>query len=147
MRGGLGFVIDTKNPVGPPIRAFNMPEVRRAEIPSANGHASARALAMVAAALVGDGVTPTGYRLLSSEGHAQAHADPVTKKLFMMKSHFTNAGWNLWRKTRMGYVGWMGLGGSVMQWHPEQSIAFGYAMNCIESAPWNARAAALQLEA
>ena len=34
---------------------FNMPSTRRGEVPSANGHASARALATVAAAVVGGG--------------------------------------------------------------------------------------------
>ena len=27
---------------------------------------------------------------------------------------------------REGFVGWAGLGGSVMQWHPELKIGFGY---------------------
>ena len=27
---------------------------------------------------------------------------------------------------RKGYFGWMGFGGSVMQWHPELKIGFGY---------------------
>ena len=27
---------------------------------------------------------------------------------------------------REGYFGWMGLGGSVFQWHPEKRIGFAY---------------------
>lgn len=27
---------------------------------------------------------------------------------------------------REGFIGWMGYGGSVMQWHPELKIGFGY---------------------
>ena len=27
---------------------------------------------------------------------------------------------------RKGYFGWYGMGGSVMQWHPELKIGFGY---------------------
>ena len=25
-----------------------------------------------------------------------------------------------------GYVGWMGYGGSIFQWHPEEKISFSY---------------------
>ena len=28
---------------------------------------------------------------------------------------------------RIGWYGWAGMGGSVMQWHPEKKLAFGYA--------------------
>ena len=27
---------------------------------------------------------------------------------------------------REGFIGWMGYGGSIMQWHPEHKIAIGY---------------------
>ena len=27
---------------------------------------------------------------------------------------------------RDGFIGWMGYGGSVMQYHPEEKIGFGY---------------------
>ena len=27
---------------------------------------------------------------------------------------------------REGFFGWMGLGGSIFQWHPEHQIGFGY---------------------
>jgi hypothetical protein len=27
---------------------------------------------------------------------------------------------------REGFFGWMGLGGSLFQWHPEHQIGFGY---------------------
>ena len=29
-------------------------------------------------------------------------------------------------RERLGYFGWDGFGGSVMQWHPELEIGFGY---------------------
>ena len=32
---------------------------------------------------------------------------------------------------RDGFVGWMGFGGSVMQWHPELKIGFGYIPTCL----------------
>ena len=45
---------------------------------------------------------------------------------------------------RLGYSGWMGYGGSVLQWHEKQDIAFGYAMNLMEREMNNARGLALQ---
>ena len=40
----------------------------------------------------------------------------------------------------------MGMGGSVCQWHAEEQIGFGYAMNALELAYWNARGDGLQRE-
>ena len=34
---------------------------------------------------------------------------------------------------RIGYFGWDGLGGSVMQWHPTLIIGFGYVPSKIHS--------------
>ena len=45
---------------------------------------------------------------------------------------------------RLGYSGWMGFGGSVLQWHEKQDIAFGYAMNLMEREQNNSRGLALQ---
>ena len=36
---------------------------------------------------------------------------------------------------REGFYGWMGLGGSIFQWHPEENIGFGYvptSLNAID---------------
>ena len=62
---------------------------------------------------------------------------------------FTDGGWANFReskkgKGRDGYTGWMGLGGSVLQWHQEESIGFGYAMNMMEVTPTNERGRVLQ---
>ena len=46
---------------------------------------------------------------------------------------------------RWNFVGWQGLGGSVMQFHPERDLAFAYAMT--QMAPMldpNARSWRLQ---
>ena len=32
---------------------------------------------------------------------------------------------------RDGWMGWMGFGGSVMQWHPELKIGFAYIPTCL----------------
>ena len=88
------------------------------------------------------------HRLISEAGVAAAHGGAVSKRMFgLMPTSFTNAGWNRFSSTgRTGFVGWMGLGGSVMQWHPEERIGFGYAMNLLELTPTNERGAALQRE-
>lgn len=111
---------------------FNHPRVRQCEIPSGNAHASARAMAAVAAAIVEGGALPGGPRLLSEQGCVQGHGDPDTKRMLGMDFTFTNAGWCTFKKMRSGFVGWMGLGGSVLQWHPEARVGFGYAMNLLE---------------
>merc|ERR1711977_162222 len=133
---------------------FNCSEMRRCEVPSANGHASARALALVAATIVEGGALteaeegeegPEGsHRLLSSEGVEAAHAAPVKMTMGPLPTSFTNAGWNLFEDRRYGFVGWGGLGGSVVQWHREERVGVGYAMNLLEYSPANDRARVLQ---
>jgi len=78
-----------------------------------------------------------------------AHKNPVSLRMFsgLLNTHFNNAGWNAFQDQRVGYVGWMGLGGSVMQWHQGCEIGFGYAMNLLEATPTNERALNLQLVA
>ena len=128
---------------------FNTAAVRAAECPSANVHATARALAMVAATIV-EGGTLGGTRIISEEGLREAQGNPEFAKMFggMLKSRFTNAGWNVFCEPpgggREGFVGWMGLGGSVCQWHPELGIGFGYTQNMLEITPANERGRRLQ---
>jgi hypothetical protein len=123
---------------------FNSPDARKSEMPSANGHASARALAKVAATIAAGGISPDGIRLLSDEGVAEAHGSPATMRMLGMVFTFSNAGWCLWGKKRLGFVGWMGLGGSVVQWHREEQIGFGYALNSMQVMPLNSVAYQLQ---
>lgn len=40
-------------------------------------------------------------------------------------------------KGREGFHGWLGLGGSVAQWHPELKIGFGYVPNHLNMADFN----------
>ena len=48
---------------------------------------------------------------------------------------------------RDGYVGWMGLGGSVFQWHPELKIGFAYVPSHLQGFDFmNLRASYLQGE-
>ena len=133
---------------------FNTSQVRASECPSANGYASGRALAKIAALIVCGGKLPgaSSVRIISERGLNEAHAKPVPGKMFgFVQFLFTQAGWSIFKKgfgggLRDGFIGWMGLGGSVCQWHPELAIGFGYAMNQMEIAPTNERALRLQLE-
>ncbi len=51
-------------------------------------------------------------------------------------------------RLRSDYVGWLGLGGAVMQWHPELNIGFAFTTDLVA---WhdgtNSSAARLQAEA
>ena len=43
--------------------------------------------------------------------------------------NFTDASWietEKFNKNREGFYGWFGMGGSIMQWHPELQIGFAF---------------------
>lgn len=108
-------------------------------------HCSARALALLAAVVVERGSVQGKPRVITEEGaaHAVAEAKPgrmcfgSLSETFGLPSAFTNAGWNDFKEARHGYTGWMGYGGSVMQWHEEERIAFGFALAGLEVAVQN----------
>ena len=104
-----------------------------------NTVASARQLAKLAAFMANKGSLGE-KQLLSEDGWNKLHAEP--KKLKLDKqwdSEFTQGGVNIydvpvpnppkeWHESNNnGFVGWMGWGGSIFQWHPELKI--GYAFN------------------
>ena len=126
------------------VSLFNTPVVRRAKVPSANGHGSARALAVVAATMVEGGQLNNDARLISSGGIDAAQGSPDRKEMFGETIVFTNAGWAMSEGDREGWVGWMGLGGSVVQWHPQERVGFAYAINKLEWSPNNERGLRLQ---
>ena len=120
----------------------------RAQVPSAGAKCSARGLAKLAAAMANGGAI-NGQRVLGETGHAALHADPLVRKMTIMDNRFTQAGLALFRDAdaakgpleagislgRDGFYGWMGLGGSVFQWHPQKRIGFAYvptALNPID---------------
>ena len=128
--------------------------VRRCEVPSWNGNTNARAMARVGACIVAalagvsfEGKTDT---LLSHAGAREAHSGVVEACMFgKIATDFGNAGWCQFKDAegalpRFGYVGWMGYGGSVMQWHPDLQLSFGYAMNLMETDLSNQRGYRLQ---
>jgi len=112
---------------------WNDEDVRRGEIPSANGNCSARGLARMAAAMANGGKVGD-CEVLGPAGWQALHAEPTDGFLYMRNSRFTQGGVAQMEEEdtsqtpgRDGYYGWMGYGGSVFQWHPELKIGFGYA--------------------
>jgi len=118
---------------------FNKREVAMGETPSANANCSARGLAKIAAMMSAGG--RWGEReFLSKDAWNALHEDPVEADMGFSTTHFTQGGVNRFVETnathprlerelnagREGFYGWMGLGGSIFQWHPQHEIGFGY---------------------
>lgn len=120
----------------------------QAQVPSAGAKCSARGLAKLAAAMANGGAI-NGQHVLGATGHAALHADPIVREMTIMDNRFTQAGLALFHDAdaakgpleagislgRDGFYGWMGLGGSVFQWHPQRRIGFAYvptALNPID---------------
>lgn len=113
------------------VDVFNHPVVRAAEIPSANGHASAYALAKVASVMAAGGAAH-GVKLLAEPTYAAATGKVSRKydRAVMSHTKFTTGGWNVFDSAfgfyRHGSIGWFGINGTVLQWHEELKIGFGY---------------------
>lgn len=117
---------------------FNHENMARGETPSANTHASARGLAKLAAALANKGEWQ-GRKVVGETGWASMHALPKAASMGLPTT-FTQGGVALFgdedaalspigkalNKGREGFYGWMGLGGSIFQWHPEKKIGFAF---------------------
>eukprot|EP00092_Neocalanus_flemingeri_P004302 GFUD01004625.1.p1 GENE.GFUD01004625.1~~GFUD01004625.1.p1 ORF type:complete len:457 (+),score=129.58 GFUD01004625.1:76-1446(+) len=142
---------------------FNSTKWRQGESPHGNVHASARGLGKLAAAMANGG-TLGGVEILSLEGWNHLHGNPVIQEDATMsgcRTEFTQTGVNMFndypddvmgerilKSGRNGFVGWMGFGGSVMQWHPRLNLGFGYT--CTLLTWWdlaNTKARKLQKEA
>ncbi|WP_033328947.1 serine hydrolase domain-containing protein [Streptomyces yerevanensis] len=112
---------------------FNSPEVQAAELPSSNGIGTARGLARMYAALIGD---VDGVRLLTPETLASATKEQASgmDQVMVMPSRFSS-GYMLPTETNPmtgpNSFGHTGRGGSLAFADPEHGIAFGYAMNHI----------------
>lgn len=116
---------------------FNDAVVRMGETPSANTHASARGLARLAAMLAAKG-NWNDREFLQPKTWEAMHGAPLAGHM-MIKTNFSQGGVNLFKtpdapshvdrsgnQGREGFWGWMGLGGSIFQWHPEHDIGFGF---------------------
>lgn len=119
---------------------FNEPGFAKGETPSANASCSARGLAKVAAMMSAGGNWE--YKTYLSEHAWQAmHEHPVGARMgSMLVTRFTQGGVDSFTQCtgessrlerdfnegREGFYGWMGLGGSIFQWHPEHDIGFAF---------------------
>jgi CubicO group peptidase (beta-lactamase class C family) len=118
---------------------FNERSVAMGETPSAGAKCSARGLAKLAAVMAARG--RWAQREVVSEAAWKAmHDQPVEAFMAFAPTSFTQGGVNRFREVgakagalerafntgREGYYGWMGLGGSIFQWHPGHEIGFAF---------------------
>ncbi|WP_431043079.1 serine hydrolase domain-containing protein [Streptomyces sp. P1-3] len=124
---------------------FNSPEVQAAELPASNGIGTARGLARMYAALIGE---VDGVRLLTPETLASATKEQASgaDQVMVVPSRFSS-GYMLPTATDPmtgpNAFGHTGRGGSLGFADPEHGIAFGYVMNHIIGGPDDVRAASL----
>ena len=121
------------------IAFFNDPSVAMGETPSANANCSARGLAKIAA-MMSQGGSFEGNEIINEHAWQSMHAAPIESDMGFGTTTFTQGGVAKFPETspqstkmsrafnegRQGFYGWMGLGGSIFQWHPEHKIGFGY---------------------
>ncbi|MGW2822373.1 serine hydrolase domain-containing protein [Streptomyces sp. NPDC001443] len=124
----------------PPMGAAeaNSPEWRAAEIPAANGHGTARAVAALYGILAGRG-TFDGHRVLSPEAAERVREGQGSCRDLVIGSgfaHETEAGLGLWLSGPNGSygpnpraLGHDGFGGSCGLADPEAGLSLGYVMN------------------
>lgn len=117
----------------------NSPAWRSAEIPGANGHATARALARIYGALAIGGELD-GYRLLAPESIARCHQEQ-SRGLDLVLRIETRFGLGFMLSLPAGSLGpnprsfgHPGAGGSLGYADPDAHIGFGYVMNRMEPA-------------
>jgi CubicO group peptidase (beta-lactamase class C family) len=124
---------------------FNSPAVQAAELPASNGIGTARGLARMYAALIGD---VDGVRLFAPGTLALATEEQVSgvDQVMLVPSRFSS-GYMLPTATNAmagpKSFGHTGRGGSLGFADPEHGIAFGYVMNHIIGGPDDVRAASL----
>jgi len=119
---------------------FNKPDLAMGETPSANANCSARGLAKIAAMMAAGGKLD-GKDYLNEKAWAALHDNPVQENMGgLFSTRFTQGGVNQFvectasssrldrdfNQGREGFYGWMGLGGSIFQWHPELDIGFDF---------------------
>ncbi len=126
----------SENPLG----FFTNPDFAKGETPSANANCSARGLAKVAAMMAAQG-SFGGQQFLSQQAWHALHDKPEKATMGgLLTTRFTQGGVDQYlpcppgsprlerdfNQGREGFVGWMGLGGSIFQWHPELDIGFAF---------------------
>lgn len=142
----MGGIRDRTTSKAPPplvgmrgISDFNSVAMSKGETPSAGAKCSARGLSKLAAVLANGG-SFAGREYLSAQAHKELHDAPVRRDMMSMTTTFTQGGlasfpapgpqdtpmYRALHEGREGFYGWMGLGGSIFQWHPQHKIGFGY---------------------
>lgn len=121
------------------LSVFDSPTVSQGEMPSAGAKCSARGLAKLAAVMANGG--GLGERqIMGDAAYSALHAEPVQRNMMSMNTTFTQGGLATFpppsdvdgamdrglNRGREGFFGWMGLGGSIFQWHPEHNVGFAY---------------------
>lgn len=124
------------------------------ELPSANANCSARGLAKLGALMANRGHLDN-VEVMSAAGWASMHGNPTEKKLFgALNTRFTRGGVNIisaeeeeneekmdepknanlkeMMRYLTGFVGWMGLGGSIFQWQPRKQVGFAYVPSLVD---------------
>jgi CubicO group peptidase (beta-lactamase class C family) len=119
---------------------FNEPGFARGETPSANATCSARGLAKFAAMMSAGGKWE-GTEYLNEHAWSAMHEHPVQAAMGgLLTTRFTQGGVDsftactagstrterAFNEGREGFYGWMGLGGSLFQWHPGLDIGFAF---------------------
>lgn len=117
---------------------FNNPMLRKGETPSANTHASARGLAKIASMMSQKGRWHS-EQFISEDSWNAMHGLATKSEMGIGTITFTQGGVAQFANPendnpieralnigREGFYGWMGLGGSIFQWHPEHEIGFAY---------------------
>ena len=119
---------------------FNAHDFGKGETSSANATCSARGLAKVGA-MMSAGGRLDDREFLSETAWQALHAKPVEAMMgAVMPTRFTQGGVDCFRpcgpvstlferafnQGREGFYGWMGFGGSIFQWHPEEDISFAF---------------------
>jgi CubicO group peptidase (beta-lactamase class C family) len=129
--------------INPPLApdSVNSPEWRRAEIPAANGHTNARALARLYGALANGGALD-GFRVLSQTSIDRALEEQSDGPDAVLPL-YTRFGLGFMRSTPqepMGpnprSFGHGGMGGSMAFADPDVKVGFGYTMNEMHMGMW-----------
>ena len=115
------------------------PDVLKSETTSAFVKANARGCAKLASILANG-----GGDLISQKSWNEMHSEPRPEVMFDLDSgpirtNFTKGGVNFFTKLNDantgedsfsanldGFYGWMGYGGSILQWNPEKKIGFAF---------------------
>ncbi len=91
-------------------------------------------------------------RLLSYETCELAQSNPHEDydAILKCKTKFTAGGWHVFDSKlgfdRQGSLGWIGMGGSCLQWHTQQRVGFGYTCNLFGLSLNNVNSARVQNE-